>query len=63
MHKEYAIVIPNLELIAPEGYTLSPHDGDSPAMPPGGPYWSSPSGRIRMPAVSLDLGQQRHEYA
>jgi hypothetical protein len=21
--------------------TLSPHDGDPPAMPPGGPYWSA----------------------
>jgi len=21
--------------------TLSPHDGESPTMPPGGPYWTS----------------------
>jgi hypothetical protein len=21
--------------------TLSPHDGDPPAMPPGGPYWTA----------------------
>jgi len=31
--------------------TLSPHEGDPPSMPPGGPYWTRGTARVVRPVA------------